>query len=139
MSKVPLKIGDHTTFTKTISESDVYMFVGITGDFNRFHIDEEYMKSTKFEQRIAPGLLSVGFSTAAATALLNDLDMGAVSYGYDKLRFIRPTFIGDTITVQYTVKDIDDENLTAISNVRIYNQHGKLCTSIKHIVKFFEL
>ena len=138
MSKVPLQPGDHTTFSKTISESDVYNFVGVTGDFNRFHIDEQYMQSTKFERRIAPGLLSVGYSTAAATSLLNTLEMGAVTSGYEKIRFVRPTYIGDTLTVQYTIKEIDDDRLTAIANVRIYNQDGKLCTSAQHHLKFFE-
>lgn len=138
MSRVPVNIGDNATFTKTISESDIYMYCGITGDFNRFHLDEEYMKSTKYEHRIAPGLLTIGFASAAATSLLKDLDMGAVSFGYDKLRFIRPTYIGDTLTVKYTVKEINHDELTTISNVRIYNQHDRLCTSAKHIMKFIE-
>lgn len=65
-----LKVGDSASFTKTVSEHDVYSFAGITGDFNPAHINEEYAKKTFFKKRIAHGMLSAGFiSTVLGTKL----------------------------------------------------------------------
>jgi 3-hydroxybutyryl-CoA dehydratase len=65
-----LKVGDSAKFSKTISESDVYLFAGITGDFNPAHVDEEYAKNTNFKTRIAHGMLTASFiSTVIGTML----------------------------------------------------------------------
>jgi 3-hydroxybutyryl-CoA dehydratase len=57
MSKVPVAVGDKTPFTKTVTESDVYTFAGLSGDFSPNHVDAEYMRKSSFGQRVAHGAL----------------------------------------------------------------------------------
>ena len=73
-----MKPGDRAEFSKTISESDVYLYAGITGDFNPAHVNQAYAEKTFFKSRIAHGLLSAGFiSTAGIWGTPNTLSAGA--------------------------------------------------------------
>jgi 3-hydroxybutyryl-CoA dehydratase len=136
VSVIPFEIGESVSFSKTVSESDVYLFAGVTGDFSPNHVNEEYMKETPYKHRIAHGVLSVGFASTASTLIIAKTDKTAVSYGYDKIRFIKPIFIGDTLTVKYTIREIDEDKLMTYSNIEILNQHNELCTFGQHILKF---
>lgn len=135
--KIPLELGDQVSFSKTVGESDVYMFAGITGDLSGNHVNEEYMSRTPYKHRIAHGVLSIGFASTTSTMMVEKTKMTAVSYGYDRIRFIKPVFIGDTITVTYTIAQIDEDNLKTVSDIEIRNQRGELCTVANHILKFF--
>jgi 3-hydroxybutyryl-CoA dehydratase len=135
--KIPLNIGESVSFSKTIGESDVYLFAGITGDLSGNHVNEEYMSKTPYKHRIAHGVLSIGFASTTSTLMVDKTKMNAVSYGYDRIRFIKPIFIGDTITVTYTIDTIDETSLKTISNIEVTNQNGELCTVGKHILQFF--
>ena len=100
-----IQIGEKASFTKTITETDVYLFAGISGDFNPLHVDEEYAKSTQFKTRIAHGGL-------AASLLANVLGMKLPGLGTVALevtqKFRNPTYFGDTITVEVEVsKKVD--------------------------------
>ncbi|QQK77775.1 MaoC family dehydratase N-terminal domain-containing protein [Salicibibacter cibarius] len=139
--RVPIEIGDKVTFSKTVGETDVYMFAGITGDFAPNHVNEEYMNKTPYKKRIAHGVLSIGFASTTSSLFFEKVDtkgMGAVSYGYDRIRFIQPIFIGDTVTVHYTIAEIDHENLKSIAEIEIYNQNNEICTAGQHILKFIK-
>lgn len=136
MSKIPFYVGQSVTFSKTVSESDVYLFAGITGDFSPNHVDEEYMKKTPYKRRIAHGVLSIGLSSTASTKFCQMSSSPCVSYGYDKIRFLKPIFIGDTVTVKYTCTEIDYENSKTFAKIEITNQNGELCTVGTHILKF---
>lgn len=139
--KVPFEIGDSCEFTKTLSESDVYLFAGITGDFSQMHTNEAFMQKTKYKTRIAHGVLTFALGSTASTLIQTQAksEMPSVSYGYDRLRFIRPVYFGDTLTSRYTITDIDNENLKSIGKVEIYNQHGEIVVAANHILKFFPL
>src|SRR5690625_2478512 len=133
---MPFQKGEQVTFTKTVGETDVYLFAGITGDFADNHINDEYMSSTPFKRRIAHGVLSIGYSSTASTKIAEKAKVPVVSYGYDGIRFIKPIFIGDTITVNYTVIEIDTYNMKTIADIKITNQNNELCTVAKHIMKY---
>jgi acyl dehydratase len=139
--KVPFKIGDSCEFTKTISESDVYGFAGITGDFSQMHTNEEFMKKTMYKTRIVHGVLSFALGSTASTLIQQKVksEIPSVSYGYDRLRFIKPVFIGDTLTARYTIIEVDNENLKSIGKVEVFNQHGQIVVAANHILKFFPL
>ncbi len=141
MATVPLKVGDHSEFTKTISESDVYGFAGITGDFSRMHTDESFMQTTPYGTRIVHGVLSFALGSTASTLVQAKVPaaLPSVSYGYDHLRFVRPVYIGDTLRAEYTVTSVDDEALRSEAEVRVVNQRGEVCVVATHILKFFEL
>ena len=112
MAEFYLAVGDQVRFAKTVSESDVYLFAGITGDFAPNHVDEEYMRGTRYGRRIAHGALLIGFMSTASTMMVERHGGLAqaetpVSLGYDRIRFIAPVFLGDTVTVTYTITEVD--------------------------------
>lgn len=90
-------IGDvRTTTGRTITEADIVLHAGQTGDFFPHHMDREWCATQPFEQRIAHGTLIMSVAVGMTADVINPL---AMSYGYDRVRFIRPVNIGDTITV----------------------------------------
>lgn len=135
-SEITLQVGDSVSFSKTVGESDVYLFAGITGDLSPNHVNEEVMKNTPYKKRIAHGVLSVGFASTTSTLMIEKAKATAVSAGYDRIRFINPIFIGDTVTVSYTIAEIDQERLRTRADIEVTNQDGDLCTVAQHILKF---
>jgi 3-hydroxybutyryl-CoA dehydratase len=98
-----LNVGQTASFAKTISESDVYLFAGITGDFNPAHVNEAYAKNTAFKTRIAHGMLSAGL---ISNVLGNQLPGPGTIYMQQQLNFRAPVTIGDTITATVEVVEI---------------------------------
>jgi 3-hydroxybutyryl-CoA dehydratase len=98
-----LKVGDTARFSKTVSESDVYLFAGVTGDLNPAHVNEDYAKDTFFKTRIAHGMLSASFiSTVIGTILPGP---GTV-YLRQEVSFLAPVQFGDTVTAIVEVAEI---------------------------------
>ncbi len=98
-----LNVGQTASFTKTVSESDVYLFAGITGDFNPAHVNETYAKKTAFKTRIAHGMLSAGL---ISNVLGNQLPGPGTIYMQQQLNFRAPVAIGDTVTATVEVIEI---------------------------------
>lgn len=91
--------------TRTITEADVVNFAGLSGDFVELHTSEEFAKSGPFGRRIAHGLLVLSVSSGLMVQMGQTTDTVIAFYGIDRLRFIRPTFIGDTVHVEKKVLD----------------------------------
>lgn len=98
-----LKVGDAAEFSKTVSETDIYLYAGISGDFNPAHINEAYAKQTFFRARIAHGMLTAGFISAI---IGNQLPGPGSIYLKQELNFLAPVHIGDTITARVEVIEI---------------------------------
>jgi 3-hydroxybutyryl-CoA dehydratase len=118
-----LAIGDMAEFTKTISESDIYLFAGITGDLNPAHINEPYARETFFKARIAHGMLLAGFVSAVIGMQLPG--PGAIYIG-QSLKFRAPARIGDTITARAEVTQILTEKNRITLRTTCTNQEGTL-------------
>ena len=116
-----LEVGQKASFTKTITEADVYNFAGVTGDFNPAHMNEEYAKNTAFKTRIAHGMLSAGFISAV---LGTQLPGPGTIYLNQDLRFTKPVHFGDTITATITVEELVKEKNRAILKTVCTNQDG---------------
>lgn len=139
MTTFHVSVGDSATFTKTVSESDVYLFAGITGDLAPNHVDEAYMARTGFGRRIAHGALLVGFMSNTSTQIVaqsRDAAETAVSAGFDRIRFLKPVFIGDTITVRYEIAAIEPDRKRSQSDIQVTNQHGELVAVARHILQW---
>ncbi|HEV2573461.1 MAG TPA: MaoC/PaaZ C-terminal domain-containing protein [Beijerinckiaceae bacterium] len=134
-----LKVGDNIAIEKTISESDVYMFAGICGDFSPNHINERYMEKSRFKTRIAQGALVVGFTSAAAAMFGIKYRVDGVSAGYDRLRFVAPVFFGDTILIRYTIARIELDRDRAYATLHVTNQHGDVVLVGEHVLRFVAL
>jgi|TARA_B100001964_G_scaffold231851_1_gene286964 acyl dehydratase len=141
MSEFYVAVGDNSSFTKTVSESDVYLFAGITGDFSPNHVNKEYMERSSYGRRQVHGALHVGFMSTASTLIIadsrgEDTDETPVSLGYDRVRFLAPAYFGDTLTVDYTISAIDVERRRSTGDITITNQDGTLIAVATHILKW---
>lgn len=139
MSEFHVEVGAKVSFSKTVSESDVYMFAGITGDFSPNHVNKAYMEKSRYGRLMAHGALMVGFMSTVSTMAIAQTRMSEetpVSLGYDRIRFLKPVFLGDTITVEYEFTAIDIERRRSTADIRITNQDGDLTTVGQHILKW---
>jgi 3-hydroxybutyryl-CoA dehydratase len=141
MPEFYVKIGDQVSFAKTVGETDIYLFAGITGDFSVNHVNEQYMARSKYGRRIAHGALLVGYMSTCSTLMIEQSkgtarDETPVSLGYDKVRFLGPVFIGDTVTLTYTVAEADAQKRQSISDIRAVNQHGDLVAVARHVMRW---
>ena len=118
-----MKIGDSASFTRTVTDTDVYMFAGITGDFNPAHVNQVEAEKGMFGKRIAHGMLSAGFISAVLGTMLPG--PGTIYMGQE-LRFTKPVAIGDTITATVTVAEMIIEKNRVILDTVCTNQNGEI-------------
>ena len=121
---------------RTITETDIVIHAGQTGDFFPHHMDAEFAKTTDFGSRIAHGTLTFSVAVGMTANLINP---AAFSYGYDRLRFINPVFIGDTIHVKVTLKEKREnpkhpERGFVTEALEVFNQDGKLVLVCEHVM-----
>ena len=134
-----VKVGSKTTFSKTISESDVYLFAGITGDFSPNHINRQYMERSFYGRLMAHGALLVGFMSTVSTMAIaetREADEIPVSVGYDRIRFLQPVFLGDTVTVTYKIIEIEHSRKRSYADIELINQNRELVAVAKHILQW---
>ncbi len=110
-----MNIGQTASMSKTVTEADIILFAGITGDFNPAHIDEEYAQNSMFKGRIAHGMLSAGFISAT---LAMKLPGPGTIYLSQSMKFKAPVRIGDTVKTTVTVTDINiDKKIVKLDTV----------------------
>ncbi len=131
-----IPIGASITLEKTLSESDVYLFAGITGDMSPNHVNERYMSRSIYGTRIAHGALVFSLTSTAAAAFGIRHRINGVTAGYDRVRFIKPVFFGDTLRVDYRIGRIDREKQRIHADIRITNQQDELVMVCEQITKF---
>jgi acyl dehydratase len=131
-------VGKKTRVSKTVSESDVYLFAGITGDLDPNHVDEEYAARTSLGGRVAHGALILGYSSAASTRILEDFERPMVSVGYNRVRFLKPVRLGDTLTIDYEISGVDEQRERITSKIEITNQRGELVLVADHIMQLVD-
>ncbi|MRX43292.1 MaoC family dehydratase [Agromyces kandeliae] len=121
---------------RTITEADIVLHAGQTGDFFPHHMDAEWMATQPAGQRIAHGTLIL---SVAVGMTAGDINPQAMSYGYERIRFIRPVFIGDTITVTAEITDKSDhakrpdEFGYVHELVSVVNQRGETVLVLTHL------
>jgi len=117
-----LNINDSEEFSKTVSESDIYLYAGVSGDFNPAHINEPYAQGTFFKTRIAHGMLCAGFISAVIGMKLPG--PGTI-YIRQELNFRAPVRIGDTVTARVEVIEKLEKNRARLKTTCV-NQEGTL-------------
>jgi acyl dehydratase len=127
----------YTRFSKarTITETDIVIHAGQSGDFFPHHMDEEWCKTQPFKKRIAHGTLIFTVSIGLTADFVNEVSM---TYGYERIRFIKPVFIGDTIRATITIKDKKDHRKPGFGLVtelvETFNQHNELVMICEHLL-----
>ena len=123
------------TKARTITETDIVIHAGQSGDFFPHHMDEEWCKTQPFKKRIAHGTLIFTVAIGLSADFVNEISM---TYGYDRLRFIKPVFINDTIHVAVTIKEKKDHKKQGLGLVtelvETFNQHNELVMVCEHIL-----
>jgi 3-hydroxybutyryl-CoA dehydratase len=118
-----IQVGDSAEFAKTVSETDIYLYAGISGDFNPAHINAAYAEQTFFKARIAHGMLTAGF---ISTILGTMLPGPGTIYLKQALTFMAPVLIGDTITARAEVTEKDEAKNKITLKTTCTNQKGKV-------------
>jgi len=140
MAGFHVAVGDRASFSKTVGETDVYLFAGITGDFSPNHVNKSYMERSSYGRLMVHGALLVGFMSTTSTMVVaqsrETADETPVSLGYDRVRFLAPVFFGDTLTVDYVISAIDLERRRSTGDIAVKNQDGTLVAVATHILKW---
>ena len=118
-----IQLGDSATFTKTLSETDIYLFAGITGDMNPAHVDAISAADGMFKQRIAHGMLTASF---ISTVIAMKLPGPGTIYAGQNLQFRAPVFIGDTVTARIECSEKAEARKWVKFKTTVTNQDGKL-------------
>ena len=128
---------DHNRITRgrTITETDIVIHAGQSGDFFPHHMDEEWCKTQPFKKRIAHGTLIFTVAVGLTADLINEVSM---TYGYERLRFTKPVFIGDTIKVSVTIKEKKGHKKPGFGIVteflEVTNQHNEVVMICEHLL-----
>ena len=126
-----ISIGQKASFSKTISESDVYLFAGITGDLNPLHVNEAAARKMMFGKRIAHGMLTSSF---ISTVIASSLPGPGTIYMEQNSRFLAPVYLGDTITACVEVEELLPRGKARL-RTQVYNQDGTLVVDGTALVK----
>jgi len=133
-------IGESASYHKTITDADITLYAGISGDFHRIHLDDEYARQTPFGRRLAHGAMLVGFMSTAGSMLFDRMNQRTsvpnISAGSDRVRFIKPVFVGDTITTIATVVEKREDRREVITEQKCVNQNGEVVAISRNIGRF---
>ena len=128
-----LKVGQEASMTKTVTEADIMAFCGVSGDFNRLHTDEEWVRErTPYRGRIAHGVLILALSTGIRTPVRDDLEV--IAYLEETRRFVAPVYPGDTLRVHHRIDHVRQSSSrpgTGIVRiaVEVHNQRSEVVQS----------
>ncbi|AHF06188.1 MaoC family dehydratase [Desulfitobacterium metallireducens] len=127
-----MNVGDSASLSKTVTESDILSYAGLTMDFNPVHVNAEYAKESIFKERIAHGMLSAGFISAVLGTTLpgpNSIYLG------QELKFTAPVKIGDTVTATATITEKKDEKRLLKLKTIVTNQRGEVVVDGNAVIK----
>jgi acyl dehydratase len=121
---------------RTVTETDIVLHAGQSGDFYPHHMDAEWCKGQEFKERIAHGTLVLTIAVGLTASAVNP---EAFTYGYDRLRFIKPVFIGDTLRSRVTVKEKREapkrpEYGVVVERVEALNQRQEVVLACEHLL-----
>jgi acyl dehydratase len=139
--KLGLETGAEARFRKTLTERDFLLTAEVTGDHDPLHVDADYAARTAFGQRIAHGALVLGLLSSTASAIAHRAIAGGaqgvpVSLGYERVRFLAPAFIGDTLEAIYRVEVLDAARGRSEAGCEVRKADGTLCLAARHLMKW---
>jgi 3-hydroxybutyryl-CoA dehydratase len=136
-----LAVGDAVTLERDVTEAAVRAFAELSGDYSPNHVDQAGMLDSLYRGRIAHGALLVAYMSACSTAIVERIPNARatetpVSLGYDRIRFLKPVYIGDHLTLRYAIREIDPTRRRSRSDITISNQEAELVCVGEHILKW---
>jgi 3-hydroxybutyryl-CoA dehydratase len=131
-----MKMGQTAELAHTITENDIQVFGDLSGDYNPVHFDDEWAKTTMFGGRIAHGILTAAFISAAIGM---HLPGPGTIYMSQSMRFMAPVRIGDTITARVEVVNLNDEKERVTLKTTCINQHDKVVLDGEALIAFMKM
>lgn len=136
-----VEVGQAATYARAVAAADVAAFADLSGDDHPQHVDEAWARGTRYGGRIAHGALLVAYMSAASTRWVRRWLDGrttqpTVSYGYDRIRFVKPVFPGDTVEVVHAVESVDAAAGKFVAAVTVRNQDGAVVAAARHVMAF---
>lgn len=136
-----LKPGDQVVLERHVTEAAVNAFADVSGDHSPNHVGAEVMAQSTYGGRIAHGALLVAYMSACSTEIIERVPgvratETPVSLGYDRIRFIRPVYIGDQLSLLYKVREVDAKARRTRADISITKQDGSLVCVAEHILKW---
>ena len=141
MERFYLEVGDALELERNVTEQAVAAFAELSGDHSPNHVDEGVMSGSAYGGRIAHGALLVAYMSACSTALVERIpgvraSETPVSLGYDRIRYLKPVYIGDRLRLRYAVEAVDAARRRARSRIDVTNQRGEFVCVGEHILKW---
>jgi 3-hydroxybutyryl-CoA dehydratase len=141
MMEFYLKVGDEVIQDRQVSAAAIAAFADVSGDRSPNHVDDDEMSKSIYGGRIAHGALLVAFMSACSTEIVERTPNvrsteTPISLGYDRIRFLKPVYVGDKVRLCYTVKEIDATRRRARSEIVIVNQKNETVCVGEHILKW---
>jgi 3-hydroxybutyryl-CoA dehydratase len=141
MADFYLNVGDEVVQERLVTAAAIDAFAEVSGDHSPNHVDDSSMSKSSYGGRIAHGALLIAYMSACSTEIVERVP-GArstetpVSRGYDRIRFLKPVYVGDNIRLRYTVKQIDTTRRRALSDIVIVNQRNETVCIGNHVLKW---
>lgn len=141
MQRFYVEVGDAVELERDVTEQAVQAFADVSGDHSPNHVDESEMSGSAYGGRIAHGALMVAYMSACSTQLVERIPgvratETPVSLGYDRIRYLKPVYIGDHLKLRYVVREVDPARRRARSQIDVTNQQGDLVCVGEHILKW---
>ena len=121
-------------YHRTIGDAEIAGFAAVTGDDNRVHMDLPYAEGMGMSERVAHGILVQGLMSTACTRWADQRGLRILSYGWDRVRFIKPVLRGDTISTAYAVVEEEEGGRKRIARADAHNQRGEIVAVGTHIM-----
>jgi 3-hydroxybutyryl-CoA dehydratase len=136
-----LKVGDEVVQERLISGAAIEAFANVSGDHSPNHVDDDDMSKSTYGGRIALGALLIAYMSACSTEIVERvpgvrLSETPISLGYDRIRFLKPVYVGDNVKLRYTVKEVDATRRRTRSEIVIVNQRNETVCVGEHILKW---
>lgn len=134
-------VGDMVELERDVTEHAVNAFAEVSGDHSPNHVNESVMSASSYRGRIAHGALMVAYMSACSTELVERIPgvratETPVSLGYDRIRYLKPVYIGDHLKLRYVIRDVDAARRRSRSEISVTNQKGELVCIGEHILKW---
>ncbi len=141
MQRFYVEVGDAVELERDVTQQAVQAFADVSGDHSPNHVDESEMSGSAYGGRIAHGALLVAYMSACSTQLVERIPgvratETPVSLGYDRIRYLKPVYIGDHVKLRYAVREVDPARRRTRSQIDVTNQHGDLVCVGEHILKW---
>lgn len=136
-----LNPGDEVVLERHVTGSAIDTFSDLSGDHSPNHTDVTIMAASSYGGRIAHGALLVAYMSACSTEIVERIPHvraaeTPVSLGYDRIRFLKPVYVGDTLKLRYKVRETEPERRRARSDITITNHKGETVCVAEHILKW---